>query len=222
MDKRQPLKSDIGLLKNIINAKKTRTSLDKLHLDLLKRAERLFEDGDELCAAELCAAVTALDKSALASRKALSEIRRRYSENCRDDLLDVLLEKYFGKYILSEPLNELSTALMRLRAALLDNNAQGSGVHIRAVRYAAAALPDEYRPLERMIEKAADRTEELIALGETEHACALVDAVHPLPEISGAPRRSLSGYKRCFVKPFAKRYKDGFFDSSDIKKIFGK
>ncbi|MDE7360829.1 MAG: hypothetical protein K2N38_02725 [Oscillospiraceae bacterium] len=221
---RDDLLANIGLLKNIIHAKKTHTSLDKLHLDLLKRAERFFEDGDELRAAELCTAVTALDKSALASRKVLSETRRRYSENCRDDLLDVLLEKYFGKYILSEPLNELSSALTRLRAALLDNNVQGIGGHIHAVRSAAAALPDECRPLERLIEKAADRTEELIALGETEHACALVDAVHPLPEIAGAPRRSLSGYKICFVKPFAKRYKDGFFESTgiSIKKIFGK
>lgn len=217
---RDDLLADIGLLKNIIHAKKTHTSLDKLHLDLLKRAERLFEDGDEFRAAELCTAVTALDKPALASRKALSEIRRRYSENSRDDLLDVLLEKYFGKYILSEPLNELSLVLTRLRAALLDNNVQGSGVHIRAVRSSAAALPDEYRPLERLISKAADRTEELIALGETEHACALVDAVHPLPEIVGAPRRSLPGYKKCFVKPFAKRYNDGFFESADIESMY--
>lgn len=219
---RGELLRDIVRLRNIIRAKKTRTALDRLHFDLLDRAEKLLKSGDDLRAAELGVAVTALDKSSLMNRKALAEVRRRYSENCRDDLLDGLLEKYFGKYILSEPLNELSSALTLLRAALLDNNAQAGGGHIRAVRAAAASLSDEYEPLERLMTKAADRTEELIALGGTEHACALVDAVHVLPEIAGARRRSLSSYKRCFVKPFAKRYNDDFFENADLKNIFGK
>lgn len=213
------LLSDIKRLKGIIRAKKTHTALDRLHLDLLKRAEKLFKAGDDIRAAELCAVVIALDKPALISREKLSEIRKRYSEKCGDGLLDELLEKRFGKYILSEPLNGLSSALTRLRAALLDGDERVYGDHIRELRAAVSALPDEYAELGRLLAAAADRAEELISVGETEHACALIDAVHALPEIAGAPKVSLHGYKRCFVQPFEKRFGDDFFEDFDLSVI---
>lgn len=213
------LLSDIRRLKNIIRAKKTRTVLDKLHLELLKRAEKMFKDGDDLYAAELCIAVNALDKTALINREKLSEIRARYSENCDDGALDELLEKHFGKYILSEPLNGLSSALTQLRAALLNGAAQADE-QIRGVRNAVSALSEEYPELGKIIAAAADRTEHLLSLGETEHACGLIDAVHALPEIAGEVTADMRSYKRCFVKPFSQKHNDDFFDDFDLKKVF--
>lgn len=214
----EDLLSDIKRLKGIIRAKKTHTALDRLHLDLLKRAERFFKNGDELHTIECCSAVTALSKPTLISRERLSEIRARYSRSCGDGLLDELLEKHFGKYILSEPLNELSAALTGLRAALLG----GTGEHgelLWNVRSAAAELPSEHSELRRLISAACGRTEELLAAEEAEQACALIDAVHALPEIAGAPKASLRGYKRCFVKPYEKQFNDNFFKSFDLNSI---
>lgn len=212
------LLNDIRRLKNIIRAKKTHTALDKLHLGLLKRAETLLKNGDGLHAAELGIAVNALDKAALIDRKKLSEIRARYSDNCGDGVLDEMLERYFGKYILSEPLNRLSSALTMLRSALLDGN-KLADEQIRGVRKAVAALPDEYSKLGRIIAAAADRAEYLMSLGETEHACDLIDAVHALPEIAGAPSINMRSYKRCFVQPFARKHNDDFFKDIDLSKI---
>lgn len=212
------LLNDIKRLKNIIRAKKTHTALDKLHLDLLKRAEKLFKAGDDIRAAELCGAVTALDKPALISRERLSEVRKRYSEKCGDGLLDELLEKHFGKYVLSEPLNKLSSALTELRAALLGGT-QNYGECLRYVRSAAGELPEEYSELGRLIYAACDSAEELLSADKTEHACELIDAVHALPEIAGAPKASLHGYKRCFVQPFEKRFGDNFFKGFDLSLI---
>lgn len=212
------LLSDIGALKNIIRAKRGKSALDRLHLDLLGRAEKALRDGDERRAAELCAAVTSLDKQTLMIRERLAEIRGRYSENIGDGALDALLEKHFGRYVLSEPLNLLSEALTLLRAALLDGNGAEYAVRLRDVRD-FAKLPEEYAQLSRLITEAAVRTEELIARGETEHAAALIDAVHALPEIVGAPERSRSGYERCFVRPYTKRFNDGFFNDFDLRLI---
>lgn len=214
----EDLLSDIKRLKGIIRAKKTRGALDRLHLDLLKRAEKFFKNGDELHTIELCAAVTALDKPSLISRESLAKIRERYSEKCADETLDELLEKHFGKYILSEPLNELSAALTGLRAALLGGTGDRSEL-LRNVRSAAAKLPAEYSELRQLISAACDRTEELLAVEEAEQACALIDAVHALPEIAGAPKASLRGYKRCFVKPYEKQFNDIFFESFDLNSI---
>lgn len=214
----EELLSDIKRLKGIIRAKKTHTALDKLHLDLLKRAEKMFKAGDDIRAVELCAAVTALDKPSLVSRERLSEIRKRYSEKCGDGTLDELLEKHFGKYILSEPLNKLSSALTRLRAALLGGT-RNYGECLRNVRSADGDLPAEYPELKRLISAACDRAEELLSMGETEHACALIDAVHALPEIAGAPKASLRGYKKCFVQLFEKRFGDDFFEGFDLSVI---
>lgn len=211
--------NDIKRLKNIIHAKKTRTTLDKLHFDLLKRAERLLKDGEDIRAAELGIAVTSIDKAALIRHERLTEIRKRYSENCGDEVLDRLLEKYFGKYILSEPLNELSSSLTMLRAALLDGAAQTFDERINSVRGAVSALSEEYSELGGVICSAADRAEYLIDLGEIDHACGLIDAVHALPEIAGAPKASRRLYKRCFVKPFEKRFKDNFFEGFDLSVI---
>lgn len=213
------LLSDIRRLKNIIHSKKTRTALDNLHLDLLKRAEKLFKDGDDLYAAELCVVVNALDKTALISRKKLSEIRARYSENCGDGALDELLEKHFGKYILSEPLNGLSSALTQLRAALLNGTAQADE-QIRGVRNAVSELSEEYPELGKIVAAAVDRAENLLSLGKTEHACGLIDAVHALPEIAGAVTADMRSYKICFVKPFTQKYNDDFFKDIDLKKVF--
>ena len=212
------LLSDIRWLKGIIRAKKTHTALDKLHFDLLKGAEKLFKAGDDIRAAELCAAVTALDKPSLVSRERLLEIRKHYSEKCADGMLDELLEKHFGKFILSEPLNKLSSALTRLRAALLGET-RNCGECLRDVRSVAGDLHAEYPELERLISAACDRTEELLSAGEAEHACALIDAVHALPEIAGAPKASLRGYKRYFVRPFVERFKDDFFEDFDLSVI---
>lgn len=214
----EDLLSDIKRLKGIIRAKKTHTALDRLHLDLLKRAEKFFKNGDELHTIELCAAVTALSKPTLISRERLSEIRARYSRSCGDGLLDELLEKHFGKYILSEPLNELSAALTGLRAALLGGTGD-RGELLRNVRSTAAELPDEYSQLKRLLLAVCKSTEELLAAEEAEQACALIDAVHALPEIAGAPKASLRGYKRCFVKPYEKQFNDNFFESFDLNSI---
>lgn len=211
--------NDIKSLKNIIHAKKTRTTLDKLHFDLLKRAEQLLKGGYDTHAVELGIVVTSLDKAALISRERLTEIRKRYSENCGDEVLDRLLEKYFGKYILSEPLNELSSSLTMLRAALLDGAAQTYDERINDVRSAVSALSEEYSELGRIIGSAADRAEYLISVDEIEHACGLIDAIHALPEIADASKTSLHGYKRCFVKPFEKRFKDDFFEGFDLSAI---
>lgn len=214
----EDLLSDIKRLKGIIRAKKTRGALDRLHLDLLKRAEKFFKNGDELHTIELCAAVTALSKPTLISREKLSEIRARYSRSCGDGLLDELLEKHFGRYILSEPLNELSAALTGLRTALLGGTGD-RGELLRNIRSDAAKLPAEYSELRQLISAACDRTEELLAAEEAEQVCALIDAVHALPEIAGAPKASLRGYKRCFVKPYEKQFNDIFFESFDLNSI---
>lgn len=115
-------------------------------------------------------------------------------------------------------MKELSDALMRLRAALLSGNDSEFTERVAAVRE-YAKLPAEYEELSRFIIAAADKTEQLIALGETEHACALVDAVHALPEIAVSPKRSCSTYKKCFVKPYAVRFKDNFFERFDLRLI---
>lgn len=214
----EDLLSDIKRLKGIIRVKKTHTALDRLHLDLLKHAEKFFKNGDELHTIELCAAVTALDKPSLISRESLAKIRERYSEKCADETLDELLEKHFGRYILSEPLNELSAALTGLRAALLGGTGD-RGELLRNIRSAAAKLPSEHLELRRLISAACGRTEELLATEEAEQACALIDAVHALPEIAGAPKASLRGYKRCFVKPYEKQFIDNFFKSFDLNSI---
>lgn len=214
----EDLLSDIKRLKGIIRAKKTHTAFDRLHLDLLKRAERFFKNGDELHTIELCSAVTALDKPSLIIRERLSEIRARYSRSCGDGLLDEFLEKHFGKYILSEPLNELSAALTGLRAALLGGTADYEEL-FRNIRSAAAELPAEYSELKRLLSAACKSAEELLFVGKTEQACAFVDAVHALPEIAGAPKASLRGYKRCFVKPYEKQFNDNFFESFDLNSI---
>lgn len=215
----EDLLADIRRLKGIIHAKKTHTTLDKLHFDLLKRAESLLKDGGDLHAAELCIAVNALDKTALIDREKLAEIRARYSEKYHDGVLDDLLEKYFGKYILIEPLNALSSALTCLRAALI-NEASQAEEQIRGVHNAVSTLPDEYPELGKIIAAAADKAEYLVSLGKIGYACDLIDAVHVLPEIAGAASADLRSYKRCFIKPFARKYNDNFFDDFDLTALF--
>lgn len=115
-------------------------------------------------------------------------------------------------------MKELSDALMRLRAALLSCNDSEYTERVAAV-LEYAKLPAEYEELSRLMIAAADKTEQLIALGEIEHACALVDAVHALPEIAVSPKRSRSAYKKLFVKPYAVRFKDNFFERFDLRLI---
>jgi len=213
------LLNNIERQRGIIRANKTHTALDRLQLDLLKRAEWLFKNGEPKRAAKLCTAAATLTKETLTNREKLSEIRGQYAKNCGDDFLDELLKKYFGRYILSEPLNKLSLALTMLRATLLDGTEETRGTALRDVRTAIGELPGEYLELERLISAAVDRTKELLATDKIEHAYALIDAVHAFPEIAGAPKASLSGCQRCFVKPFAKRFNDAFFEEFDLSAI---
>ncbi len=127
-------------------------------------------------------------------------------------------EKRFGKYILSEPLNNLSLALIKFRAALLGCS-EGFAERLIEVRLAAAELPDGYSALGQLISAACDRAEELLAANNAEQACALIDAVHALPEIAGAPKASLREYKICFVRPYEKRFNDKFFDGFNLSAI---
>ncbi len=127
-------------------------------------------------------------------------------------------EKRFGRYILSEPLNNLSLALIKFRSALLSGS-EGLAERLIEVRSAAAELPDRYSALGQLISAVCDRAEGLLAANNAEQACALIDAVHALPEIAGAPKASLGEYKICFVRPYEKRFGDNFFDGFNLREL---
>lgn len=117
-------------------------------------------------------------------------------------------------------MNRLFCALIKLRFALLNSDSAAAMECLTAVRAANSKLSMEFRELNRLIDSAANRIEELLNLGEIEHACALADAIHALPEIAVQPNANLRSFKRCFVKPFAKKWNDSFFDKFDLKDIF--
>lgn len=118
-------------------------------------------------------------------------------------------------------LNGLSRALIKLRFSLLNGDLAKAIEHLTEVRAADSALSMEFHELYLLIDSAANRIEELLNLGEVKHACALVDAVHALPEIVASPKADLNTYKKCFVKPFWRKWDDNFFADFDLSMIFG-
>lgn len=117
-------------------------------------------------------------------------------------------------------LNRLSIALIKLRFALLNGDSAGAIERLAEVRAAGSEIPVEFHELRLLIDSAADRIEELLNLGKVEHACALADAIHALPEIAVQANANLRSFKKCFVKPFARKWSDSFFDEFDLTEIF--
>ncbi|MDE7400036.1 MAG: hypothetical protein K2N06_10985 [Oscillospiraceae bacterium] len=117
-------------------------------------------------------------------------------------------------------LNKLSSALIKLRFALLNSDSAGAIEHLIKVRAADSELPVELHELRLLIDSAANRIEELLNLGEIEHACALSDAIHALPEIAISSNADICGFQKSFVKPFAQKWNDRFFDEFDLTEIF--
>lgn len=118
-------------------------------------------------------------------------------------------------------LNGLSRALIKLRFSLLNGDLAKAIEHLTEVRAADSALSMEFHELYLLIDSAANRIEELLNLGEVEHACALADAIHALPEIAVQPNSNLRRFKKSFVKPFHRKWDDNFFADFDLSMIFG-
>lgn len=114
----------------------------------------------------------------------------------------------------------LSSAVIKLRYVLLNGDSAGAMECLTEVRKINSELSVEFQDLYRLIDSAVNRIEELLKLGEIEHACALADAIHALPEIAAQPKSNLRAFKKCFVKPFAQKWNDRFFDKFDLKGIF--
>lgn len=117
-------------------------------------------------------------------------------------------------------MNRLSIALIKLRYELLNGDSAGAIECLTEVRAADSVLPVEFRELHLLIDSAANRIEELLNLGKIEHACALADTIHALPEIAVQANADLQSFKKCFVKPFAQKWNDRFFDEFDLTEIF--
>lgn len=117
-------------------------------------------------------------------------------------------------------LNRLSIALIKLRYALLNGDPAGAIKCLTEVRASNSEFSAELHELHLLIDSAANRIEKLLNLGEVEHACALADAIHALPEITTQSNANLRSFKKCFVKPFARRWSDRFFDEFDLTEIF--
>lgn len=117
-------------------------------------------------------------------------------------------------------LNRLSGALIKLRFVLLNSDSVEAIECLTEVRAADSELPVELHELRLLIDSAANRIEELLNSGEVEHACALADAIHALPEIAVQANADLRSFKKCFVKPFAQKWNDNFFGKFDLLAIF--
>lgn len=113
--------------------------------------------------------------------------------------------------------NNLSSALIKLRYALLSGDPAGAIERLAEVRTADSALAAEFCELRLLIDSAANRIEELLNLGEVEHACDLADAI---PQIIAEQNADIRSFEKCFVKPFAQKWSDRFFDEFDLTKIF--
>lgn len=185
---------------------------DKFMLDGLTICERLTKLGEFEHELDLFTAVTAVPDSIIKFGADLRKPREKYSAKQSDGLFDALLEKHFGKAVLYPQINELSDALTKLRAKLLDNDGKAALGRLADVRAANSALPEIFGELQTVMTAASDKIETLIQSGEIEHACDLADAVHALPEIVSSPYADWKSYKRCFVKPFARKWNDSFFD----------
>lgn len=118
--------------------------------------------------------------------------------------------------------NKLSSALIKLRFALLNGDSAGAVECLTAVKTANLELSTKFRELNRLIDSAANQIENLLNLGEVEHACALADAIHAIPEIVDSHNANIREFRKCFIKPFAKKWNDDFFDNFDLKVIFKK
>lgn len=213
MDERfEELQHDLQLLILSYRAMKTRTVYDKFKLDAYNICEKLLKSGEVEHCRDMFEAANAVPESTVKFSTDLSKPRQNYLGKWNDGLFDELLEKHFGKGALYPQINELSNSLTYLRYCLLKNNSKAALVQLADVRAANSALPEVFRKLKTLIAAAADNIETLIQNGEVEHACDLADAVHALPEIVSSPRADLRAYKKCFVKPYSRKWRDGFFE----------
>lgn len=192
---------------------------DKFITDGLTLCEKLAKSGEFERMSALFNAVTAVPESIIKVGADLSKPRKTYSTKCSDGEFDRLLEKHFGKGVLYPQIEEMSDALTFLRSALLDNDGKTALECLPKVCAVNSTLPEDFTELQAVIAAAVDKIEMLIINGELEHACDLTDAVHVLPEIAASPKADWESYKRCYVKPFAKKWGDNFFDDFDLATI---
>lgn len=188
---------------------------DKFIVDGLTICEKLTRRGELEHELDLFTAVTAVPESIIKFGADLRKPREKYSERQSDGLFDELLEKHFGKGVPYPEINVLSDSLTWLRSKLLKNDGKAALERLADVRAANSALPEVFNRLQTVMTAAADKIEALINSGELEHACDLADAVHALPEIASSPHADWRSFKKCFVKPFARKWNDSFFD--DLK-----
>lgn len=192
---------------------------DKFMLDGLTVCEKMTKRGEFEREFDLFTAVTAVPESIIKFGADLRKPREKYSAKQSDGLFDELLEKHFGKAVLYPQIGELSDALTKLRSRLLENDGKTVLKCLSDVRAANLALPEIFNGLQAVITAAADKIEKLINSGELEHACDLTDAVHALPEIAASPKADWKSYKKCFVKPYSKKWQDNFFDDFDPAEV---
>lgn len=185
---------------------------DKFIVDGLTICEKFTRRGELEHELDLFAAVTSVPESIIKFGADLRKPREKYSARRSDGLFDALLEKHFGKGVLYPQINELSDALTKLRSKLLNNDGKAASERLADVRAANSALPEVFNGLQTVMIAAADKIETLIQNGELEHACDLADAVHALPEIAASPHADWRSFKKCFVKPYSRKWQDGFFE----------
>lgn len=186
---------------------------DKFILDGLTLCEDLTKRGEFERELDLFTAVTAVPESIIKLGADLRKPREKYSAKQSDGLFDGLLEKHFGKGVLFPQINELSEALTKLRSHLLDKDGKAALKILPDVRAVNSSLPEDFRGLQAVIIAALDSIETLTQNGEVEHACGLADAVHALPEIAASPHADWKSFKKCFVKPYSRKWQDGFFEN---------
>lgn len=182
---------------------------DKFITDGLTLCEKFAKSADFEHVDALFCAVTSVPERILKFGADMRKPRETYSAKYSDGEFDRLLEKHFGKGVLYPQIEELLEALTMLRVDLLE----GKRADVSKVRAANAALPEEFTELQTVINFAIYKIETLIEIDETEHACDLTDAVHALPEIAVSLKADWKSYKKCFVKPYSEKWRDGFFES---------
>lgn len=186
---------------------------DKFITDGLTLCEKLAKSGEFERMSALFNAVTAVPESIIKFGADLSKPREKYSAKQSDGLFDRLLEKHFGKGVTCPRIEELSDDLTALRSALLNNDGKTALECLPKVRAINDALPEDFAKLQTVLAAACDKIETLIRQGEIEHACDLADAVHAIPEIAASPKADWKSYKKCFVKPYSKKWQDNFFEA---------
>lgn len=186
---------------------------DKFVLDGLTTCEDLTKQGEFEHELDLFTAVTAVPESIIKFGADLRKPREKYSAKQSDGLFDRLLEKHFGKGVTCPRIEELSDDLTALRSALLNNDGKTALECLPKVRAINDALPEDFAKLQTVLAAACDKIETLIRQGEIEHACDLADAIHAIPEIAASPKADWKSYKKCFVKPYSKKWQDNFFEA---------